>query len=543
MPTIMGSEMDMHHAGGLALDSSLDLDKFLADVHAQVSPLVSPGIFYVALYDEDAKKITFPLAVDGGERVGWESRRVGRGVIEHVLHIRAPLLIHDNVGDTLDALGLDQLHRSAASWLGVPIMAGSEALGVIAIQSESPSETYDGSHQEILARIAAERGSAIGNAYLHTRTSEALALRTWELDAILKTASEGILILDRDWRVLDANQALADLLGATPEAFVGQTLDATSPDADPSLAGLFGYTAENQQADRDALTRGEAIRKQIIALPGEQERHAERVLVAIPDSGDPITGWLLVLRDLSGERGIGQLRDELTDMMVHDLRSPLTALMGSVEMLKIFLTDRIVSERDGELEDTRELLALAEQSTNRMLRIVDALLDISKLESGQMPVNQEVMAVRPLLKNIVSQFRPLVSVAKIDLEISADPDLPLLYVDPDLITRVLSNLLDNAIKFTPDGGHIEVWARLDPETTPVTMLIGVSDSGPGIPPLEQDRLFKKFQQVSTTRGRRSGTGLGLPFCKLAVEAHGGEIWTESEVGAGATLIVRLPTRE
>jgi len=119
--------------------------------------------------------------------------------------------------------------------------------------------------------------------------------------------------------------------------------------------------------------------------------------------------------------------------------------------------------------------------------------------------------------------------------------LPSLYVDPEFIDRVLHNLVDNAIKFTPDNGRVRLWVKRDPEN-PKALLIGVTDSGPGIPSGELQRVFEKFQQTSVS-GRRVGTGLSLPFCKLAVEAHGGQIWVESEVGKGSTFIVRLPVAE
>ena len=110
------------------------------------------------------------------------------------------------------------------------------------------------------------------------------------------------------------------------------------------------------------------------------------------------------------------------------------------------------------------------------------------------------------------------------------------------MSRVFHNLLDNAIKFTPDGGTIRLWARLDSESAPSTILLGVSDTGPGIPTAEHRRVFQKFQQDITSGGRRPGTGLGLPYCKLIVEAHGGEIWVESvgSAGEGSTFVARLP---
>jgi signal transduction histidine kinase len=245
-------------------------------------------------------------------------------------------------------------------------------------------------------------------------------------------------------------------------------------------------------------------------------------------------GWLLLLRDLTEEREATRLLEEMTHMLVHDLRSPLTALMGTVEMLGTVIADG---------DEAEELLSLADQGTNRMLLIIDALLDISKLESGQMPVHREHVAPETLLHGVAAQIAPLASAAQVTLEVDAGSDLPSLWVDPELIVRVLNNLLDNAFKFTPDGGRIKLWARLDTSTTPATALVGITDDGPGIPPEDQTLLFEKFQQVAATKGRRSGTGLGLPFCKLAVEAHGGQIWVESEVGKGTTFLARLPIAE
>jgi signal transduction histidine kinase len=172
--------------------------------------------------------------------------------------------------------------------------------------------------------------------------------------------------------------------------------------------------------------------------------------------------------------------------------------------------------------------------------MVNELLDISKLESGQLVLHPENVRAESLLKDIAARLNALAEINNITLEISVAPDLPQLDVDIEFIGRVLHNLLDNAIKFTPDDGLVRLWARVDPERDPAAMLVGVTDTGPGIPPEEQHRVFEKFQQTSVT-GRRVGTGLGLPFCKLAVEAHGGEILVESEVGKGSSFIMRLPT--
>ncbi len=430
----------------------------------------------------------------------------------------------------MNELGVDIPERLAATcWLGVPLLAGQQALGVMTVHSHSAAEVYDSSHQEVLVTIAAQAAVAIQNARLYTRTDEALARRVQELDSILRTTSEGILLLAPNWHILAANRALADLLGLAQSELTGD-LRAPRPDGGRSLIELIGYTGEGLQADCQALTASERVCRQTILAPGSPKRYMERTLTPVRNPQGVVTGWLLMFRDVTEEHELALLREELTHMLIHDLRSPLTVLTNSLEFIKGCLGG-------SEGEELTSVLALAEKAGDRMLHLINNLLDINKLESGQLSLQREAVDVRSLLENGAAELAPLAAQAQISVEISADSDLPPLDVDPGLINRVICNLLDNAIKFTPDGGHIRLWAR--PEST-ATMLIGVSDNGPGIPPEAQARLFKKFEQVLSTEGRRSGTGLGLPFCRLAVEAHGGQIWVESAVGKGSTFFVRLP---
>jgi PAS domain S-box-containing protein len=373
---------------------------------------------------------------------------------------------------------------------------------------------------------------AIQNAHLYERTDEALARRVQELDSILRTTREGILLLDLDWRVLAANRALAGFLGLAQAELAGQTLDAPRPDGAQSPITLIGYTPADLEAACEHIAQEEALHKQIVVVPGPPERHVERALTPVRDREGTITGWMLLFRDITEEMKLARLREDMTHMLVHDLRSPLTVLGGSLEMLETALAGQ-------KTENVELLLTMARRGNERMLRMINELLDISKLESGQLILHPEAVDVESLLKDMAIRIAPLATEVHITIETAAAPDLPPLYVDAGFISRVLHNLLDNAIKFTPDHGRVRLWARLDSERQD-SMRIGVSDTGPGIPPEEQTRLFEKFQQAASVVGRRSGTGLGLPFCKLAVEAHGGQIWVESEVGKGSSFVMRLP---
>jgi NtrC-family two-component system sensor histidine kinase KinB len=525
-------ELGSLQAVGQALSASLSLDRILEAIHTQVAALMPAENFYVALYDAETDEVSFPLTFENGVRTHWRSRPMGQGLTEHTLRTREPLLIPRDVRAVLQKIGIDQIGRLAASWLGVPILAERGPIGVIAIQSYDTPGAYDVSHEEVLVTIASQAGVAIQNARLYKRTDEALARRVQELASILRTTSEGIMLFDLNRQVLAANRALAGFLGMAQVELVGQKLDAPPPESDQPLITLIGYTLESLQEDCRETAREDALHKQAIVVPGPPERHVERTLTPVRDRAGEISGWLLVLRDISEEVKLAQLREDMMHMLVHDLRSPLTVLRGSLEMIE-------VAVGEGKLEDVRFLEQMAQRGSDRMLRMVNELLDISKLESDEFPLQPEAVEAESLLRDIATRLEPLAAEAHIAINMLIAPSLPPLYVDPQFIDRVLHNLVDNAIKFTPDEGHVKLWAKLDPENAGA-MLVGVTDTGPGIPPQERRRVFEKFQQTSVT-GRRVGTGLGLPFCKLAVEAHGGQIWVESEVGKGSTFIMRLPT--
>jgi signal transduction histidine kinase len=533
-------ELSSLQAVGQALSASLDIKAVVAAIYDQVTRLMPARNFYVALYNSQFDEVAFPLAVEDGERVRWRSRRTGSGLTEYVLRTRAPLLIRGDVDARLEALGVASIGRSAECWLGVPILAADEVLGVIAVQSYETPEAYDASHQQVLTTIAAQAAVAIQNARLYARTDEALARRVQELDSILRTAREGILLLDTQWRLVAANRALADLINVAQFELSGHLPDASRSDGERPLIALLGYTPEDLRADCRTLVEGGGESKQSVVMLGTPARHIERTLTPVRGQGEVITGWLVVLRDVTEEIELAELKDDMTHMLVHDLRSPLTVLGNS-----LVLMEDAFAEHDSELFS--ESVTIAQRSSERMLTLVNGLLAVSELESNQVEPALEVVDTRSLLQEAITQLSPLVASAQITVKVSAAEDLPPLHVDPGLIRRVLNNLLDNAIKFTPDGGCVRVWARPYGEGAADEVLIGISDDGPGIPAEEQHKLFQKFRRVSSARGRRSGSGLGLSFCKLAVEAHGGRIWVQSPTNrsgvatTGSTFVMTLPT--
>jgi signal transduction histidine kinase len=237
-------------------------------------------------------------------------------------------------------------------------------------------------------------------------------------------------------------------------------------------------------------------------------------------------GRLFVLRDVTEERLLEKLRDDLTHTMVHDLRNPLTAISMSLQMLASRTGDALPAEQ-------QRMLSHALNRTRQMTGLVNAILDVSQLESGQVPLRCQPLFLAALVTDTLVWQRALAAEKEISLEHHIADDLPLISADPDLLQRILENLVGNAIKFTPAGGCIRLSAAIstEPDHRPIVR-ISVTDSGPGIDPDLQNRLFQKFV---TGRQPGKGSGLGLAFCRLAVEAHGGRIWAESEPGGGATF--------
>jgi signal transduction histidine kinase len=225
-----------------------------------------------------------------------------------------------------------------------------------------------------------------------------------------------------------------------------------------------------------------------------------------------------------------RLREQTTDLVVHDLRNPLHGIMGAAGMLQMILPPTL-------LQETRDLFTLINGNCERMQRLVDSLLDISRMESGEMELTLEPTNLAQLIQSAVSRVSPTLQTHGIASSVFMPAHLPPVEIDVDLIDRVVSNLLDNALKFTPGGGQISVAAASHADHVAVS----ITDTGYGIPPEQRPHIFERFARGTGAGPRPGGFGLGLTFCKLAVEAHGGRIGVEDgEGGVGCRFIFTLP---
>lgn len=224
-----------------------------------------------------------------------------------------------------------------------------------------------------------------------------------------------------------------------------------------------------------------------------------------------------------------RLRQETSDLIIHDLRNPLTAIAISLKMFSIVLPPEI-------LEQHRQLVEVAQSSTERMQRLVDSLLEVSRMEAGETEFLMASMDLHPIIVDIVKRIS-VMDRKGIDIQVHVPEDLPRVYADRDKIERVVTNLLDNALKYTPENGRLIFAAQAQDDF----VHISVTDNGPGIPSEQRARVFERFAQVDSEKRARRGFGLGLAYCRLAVERHGGRIWVEAgENNSGSKFIFTLP---
>lgn len=229
-------------------------------------------------------------------------------------------------------------------------------------------------------------------------------------------------------------------------------------------------------------------------------------------------------------RGIDLIRENLANMIVHDLKNPLGVLLGTIELVKMEADRSLRSEY-------RDILATGKAAGQHMLTLMNSILELDRLEEGKMPLDLEPLVFKDVLRLSLSQAHPLFKAKDLRLEEHIPEGLPYVRADQVLLERIIDNLLSNAIKYSPNRGTITITA----EVKDGEVLVRVQDNGPGIPVALQEKIFEKFIQVEIRRvGERAGAGLGLPFCKLATESLGGRIWVESEEKKGSTFCFTLP---
>jgi two-component system phosphate regulon sensor histidine kinase PhoR len=334
--------------------------------------------------------------------------------------------------------------------------------------------------------------------------------------AVLASMVEGVAVIGPDERVLFCNHAFCHAVGAELPSCQGRPLLEVVRHTD--LLGVI----------RKALASGGTLHGEA-TLSGERPRTFGVAAAPVRADAAGARGVVLVLHDISELRRLERVRRDFVANVSHELKTPLTAIQGFAETLL-----------GGALEDaqnSRRFLEIIRDHAVRLGRLTDDLLKLSQIEAGKLELDLHPVAVIELIESCVETARLQAAQKQLALVVDAAPGLPSVRADSSRLREVLQNLLDNAVQYTPAGGRITV--RAAPGEGGV--VISVADTGIGIPQADQERIFERFYRVDAARSREvGGTGLGLSIARHLVEAHGGRLTVESEVGRGSTFSVFLP---
>jgi two-component system phosphate regulon sensor histidine kinase PhoR len=348
-------------------------------------------------------------------------------------------------------------------------------------------------------------------------TIQAISTERTRVEAIIAAMTDAVVATDRSESVRLLNRAAEDLLDVDRRTALGRR--AGDVFSAPRLAGMLHEAAALGRVTAEELPPGSA-----------GDRVVETHCAPIRAEDGTVTGAVAVLRDVTELRQTERLRRELTANVSHELRTPLTSIKGFAETLL-----------EGAMQDDvtcRRFLAIIDGETDRLVKLVDDLLDLSLLESKRLTLELKPVDVSVLVAHTVDKLRPLAQTQRLTLHQSAPPGI-VVSADADRLEQVLTNLVDNALKYTPEGGRVDV--QVAAANGEIEVL--VNDSGRGIGPEDLPHVFERFYRADRSRTRGSGgTGLGLAIAKHIVEAHGGRISVSSQPNAGTTFKVTLPRR-
>lgn len=501
--------------GAASMNSTLEMQDVLRRILNQTMQALQVETVALGLIEQPGKDLIFKAAA-GNNSGTIPGIRIpaGQGVIGKVIGSGKGMVIPNlkNVVGLVEADQLDGVEMRA--FAVAPIQSHGKVIGVL--EAVNPiSGTFDPDAMIVMTGLGSLAGTTIENSKLFEQLQNAHR----HYRELFEDSVDPILITDLNGNILEVNRQAVSLSKHTNAQLQTMRIDQVH-EVNWEHVGMKFETLQNGAtcAYESALHRQDGG-----SVPVEV--YARRVEFQDANS----IQW--ILRDITPRKELDELRNDMTSMLFHDLRSPLGNIVGSLEMISTLMPDD---------ETLNSMLNIARNSTGRIQRLVNSLLDINRLEDGQHITDQNSIDPVALLRESIRDVEISIAARQHTLNNRATTVLPMIWVDVDMIYRVLINLLENASKYTPVGGRIDIGAQTTHDG--LFVQFWVRDNGPGIPPAERDRIFEKFTRLRS-KNKIGGLGVGLAFCRLAVLAHGGNIWVDSEVGKGTTFWLTLPVAQ
>jgi|SRR3989339_70853 len=361
------------------------------------------------------------------------------------------------------------------------------------------------------------------------RTKDLEQIRS-KTEAILTSIGNGLVVVDKEGKIDYINQSFEEMMGWKTQEIVGKSMVQVVPREDVNgvevlfKERILTQVLAGQKFVADLANPFYYIRK-------DKSRFPVSSIVSPVILNKKIVGAVEVFRDITKEKEIDKAKTEFVSLASHQLRTPLSTVNWYSEMLLTGDVGEVTTEQKKYLEEIYN-------GNQRMVELVNTLLDVSRIELGTLVVESKPTNIVKLTQNVINEQKLQIIEKKIKLSPSFEDNIPLITADPKLLRMVIQNLLSNAIKYTPDGGKIRASLSLDEKKN---VILKISDTGYGIPANQQDKIFSKLFRADNVIGKDTeGTGLGLYIAKSIVEQVGGKLWFESEENQGATFYVALP---
>jgi PAS domain S-box-containing protein len=511
-----------------ALTRATDLNSLFATLHATTKAALDAETIFLGLYNEASRTIEVVRQGEFDSEFSGGTFPLGSGVTSEVIRSRRPSLIRhwSAEGPPVQLQFLTSTPGLPESAITVPVLAGDHVLGVLAAHKYQ-QDAFDDRDLHMLEAIAAQtavalsgiRDSELRNARLYERVSQ--------LEAVLGNMADAVLLLDAEGRLVSLNRAARELLcGDSRSIVLGQPLE-------QEMWGLWPLgTRELTEALTPlmtALEQGDVPREAEVQL---QQRGRRRVLsfkgTPLFDPTGFVIGSVLVVRDVTTQRQIAELKDEMLSVASHDLKTPVTVIRSDAQFLR-----REIARKTTTMEEVDEGLHSIVRQTDRLSKLLSLLLDVSRIDAGRFEISHSVVDLGRLASTAVAEVQATTDEHLLSLHISGQATG---FWDERRLQQVLLNLLTNAIKYSPNHKPIAVEVRAVKKTVSVSVI----DQGIGLAPEEAEHVFERFFRARSTR-RLEGSGIGLYICQSIVAAHGGRIWVESAgPGHGSAFRFTLP---
>ncbi|MBN2147101.1 MAG: GAF domain-containing protein [Anaerolineales bacterium] len=483
---------------GRSVTASLNLDDVLTSVVDSAVELTGAEESSLLLLDETTGELYMRAARNfQDEFVRTFRLPIRDSLAGQVLRTGQPITFHETKPQKIKTSYL--VH----TLVYVPLQVHGRVIGVLGIDNRQSGHPFSEDHVALLSALADYAAIAVENARLFSHTE----MERSKLETILTHIEDGVIVTGLDGRLLLANQTVRDAFSIQDSNLFGHTVHETFQH--PDLLEIFDENKAHPSRSEISLDDGRVFNAQSTPIPG--------------------VGLAITMQDITHLKELDRIKTDFVNTVSHDLRSPLTAILGYVELIS----------RAGPVTDQqREFIRRIQLSVNNITSLINDLLDLGRIEAG-FDARKEIIHLPAIIHYAIEGLRNRITDKNQEVIIQVQEDLPMMLGNPIRMRQMLGNLIVNAIKFTPPQGKIEVKAHAEEDQ----IILHIIDNGLGIPPADQPYIFDRFYRGSNVPSDSPGTGLGLAIVKSIVENHQGRIWLASTPGQGTTFTLVFPVTD